>query len=49
MLTTEFIKNFAEKYSVQKIDDIKSGIIITPIKDDIYLIEHTEVKQTCTK
>ena len=44
MRLSEFIINFAEEYSVHKLQDIEAGIFVKPIKDDIYLMRDAEVK-----
>lgn len=40
MLKSEFILNFAEKYSVKNINDLKHADFVEAIKDDIYLIKN---------
>lgn len=41
---TEFLDDFSKNYSVQRFDDIESGIFVTKIKEDIYLMKNVEVK-----
>lgn len=41
---TDWIKDLSENYSVNRFDDINSGIFVAKIKEDIYLMNHAEVK-----
>ena len=41
---TEFLDDFSKNYSVQRFDDIESGVFVTKIKGDIYLMKNVEVK-----
>lgn len=43
--TTEWLINLSKHYSVQQLDDVKSGTLIAKIKNDIYLMNHEEVKE----
>lgn len=43
MKLNEFIRDFAENYEVRQLDDITDGIIEIPIKEDIYLVNKSEV------
>lgn len=41
----EWLINLSETCSVQRFEDIDSGIFKEKIKDDIYLVSHAEVKE----
>ena len=40
----DWLKDLSENYSVHKFDDIESGTFVAKVKDDVYLINHAEVK-----
>lgn len=42
---SEFIRRFALDYTVQHIDDVESGVFVTEINKDIYLMSNQEVKE----
>jgi len=44
MLKKDFIKEFAEAYSVMYFDDIESGTFVKEIVDGTYLMSNAEVK-----
>ena len=41
----EWLINLSETCSVQRFEDIESGIFKEKIKDDIYLVSHEDVKE----
>lgn len=41
----DWLLDLSENYSVQKFDDIESGTFVAKIKDDIYLMNHADVKE----
>lgn len=41
----DWLLDLSENYSVQKFDDIESGTFVAKIKDDIYLMNHVDVKE----
>lgn len=45
MLKEEWLKEFAETYSVVHFDDIESGIFVQEIVNGTYLMSNAEVKK----
>ena len=45
MKLNEFIQNFAEKHSVQHIDEIEYGVVVAPINSEVYLVTYDEVTE----
>ena len=41
----EWLKDLSENYSVEKFEDIESGVFVAKVKEDIYLMNHSEVKE----
>ena len=41
---TDFIKDISDNYTVENFDDIDGGIFVAKITEDIYLMNHSEVK-----
>lgn len=41
----DFIKDISDNYSVQNFEDIEAGIFVAKIKEDVYLMNHVEVKE----
>lgn len=41
----DWLINLSKNYSVQRFDDVESGIFVERIKGDVYLMDHAEVKQ----
>ena len=41
----EWLTDLSQNCSVQRFEDIESGIFKARIKDDIYLVSHADVKE----
>lgn len=42
---TEWLKNISENYSVTHFNDVESRTFVSRIKGDIYLMDHSEVRE----
>ena len=45
MSLSDWLIDLSENFSVQRFEDIESGTFVAKVKDDVYLMNHAEVKQ----